>query len=88
MELTKLINIEIGILENDSDFSVCSKIEPSSGLIKLCEEFGYEEELKEYVRNISDSLNNDKNIHLNFYSDIFKEEEKNGTESRLRINYN
>ena len=36
MELTELINIEIGILESDSDFSVCSKIEPSSGLIKLC----------------------------------------------------
>ena len=57
MELTELINIEIGILEDDSDFSVCSKIEPSSGLIKLCEELGVEEELKEYIEKISNSIN-------------------------------
>ena len=57
MELTELINIEIGILESDSDFSVCSKIEPSSGLIKLCEELGIEEELKEYIEKISNSIN-------------------------------
>ena len=75
MELTKLINIEIGILENGSDFNIYSKVEPTKGLIALC---------KEYIRNISDLLNND--IHFNFYSDIFKEEEKNGTESGLRIN--
>lgn len=88
MELTELINVEIGILENGSNFKIYSKVKPTKGLIALCEQFGYEEELKEYVRNISDSLNNDKNIHLNFYSDIFKEEEKNGTESGLRIDYN
>ena len=86
MELTKLINIKIEIIENGSDFHIYSKVEPTKGLIALCEEFGYEEELKEYIRNISDLLNND--IHFNFYSDIFKEEEKNGTESGLRINYN
>ena len=57
MELKKLINIEIGILVNGSDFSVCSKIEPSSGLIKLCEELGVEEELKEYIEKISNSIN-------------------------------
>ena len=57
MELTELINIEIGILEDDSDFSVCSKIEPTSGLIKLCEELGIEEELKEYIEKISNSIN-------------------------------
>ena len=83
MELTELIHIEIGILENGSNFKIYSKVKPTKGLIALCEKFGYEEELKEYVRNISDSLNNDKNIHLNFYSDIFKEEEKNGTKSRI-----
>ena len=57
MELTELINIEIGILEDDSDFSVCSKIEPTSGLIKLCEELGIEEEVKEYIEKISNSIN-------------------------------
>ena len=57
MELTELINIEIGILEDDTDFSVCSKIEPSSGLIKLCEELGVEEELKDYIEKISNSIN-------------------------------
>ena len=76
MELTELINIEIGILENGSNFKIYSRVKPTEGLIALCEEYGYEEELKKYIRNISDSINDGKNIHLNFYSDIFKEEKK------------
>ena len=56
LERTELINIEIGILEDDSEFSVYSEIEPSTGLIKLCEELGIEEELKEYIEKISNSI--------------------------------
>ncbi len=41
MELTELINIEIGILESDSGFKIYSRVKPTKGLIALCEEFGY-----------------------------------------------
>lgn len=91
MELTELINIKIGISENDSDFRICAKLEPTKGLIELCKELGIVEEMNEYIRNIGNSLiHEDIERHTLELIYIFCEEmeEKNGTESRLRINYN
>lgn len=91
MELTELINIKIGISENDSDFRICTKLEPTKGLIKLCEELGIVEEMNEYIRNIGNSLiHEDIERHTLelIYRFCEEMEEKNGTESGLRINYN